>query len=126
MKRVALLTVCLTVSILVSGAMVAKVTYAEEKGKAQTLCPIMGGPIDKTAYVDYEGKRVYFCCTGCKSEFLKDPKKHIQKMESQGIVLETVPAGKKDSGHHESRHQGEERHGCGHQGCEHHGCGAPS
>ena len=110
MKRAALLTVCLAVFILTSGALSAQVTYAEEKGKAQTLCPIMGGPIDKTAYADYEGKRVYFCCTGCKSEFLKDPKKHIQKLESQGIVLETVPEGGKDPGHQQPGHHGEEHH----------------
>ena len=108
MKRVALLTVCLTVSILVSGVLATQVTYAEEKGKAQTLCPIMGGPIDKTAYADYEGKRVYFCCKGCRSEFLKDPKKHIQKLESQGIVLETVPEGEKDPGHQQQGHHKQE------------------
>jgi YHS domain-containing protein len=117
MKKVALITVCLTVSILVSGALAAQVTYAGEKGKAQTLCPIMGGPIDKTAYVDYEGKRVYFCCPGCKSTFEKDPDKYIQQMESKGIVLEAVPEAKKDPGHRKPGHHGEEHHGCGNCGC---------
>ena len=115
MKRDACLPVCLSVVLLVSVVLVVPALQAEEKGKAQTLCPIMGGPIDKTAYVDYEGKRVYFCCTGCKSEFLKDPKKHIQKMESQGIVLETTPAGKEDSGHQQQGHRGQEKDGCGHK-----------
>jgi YHS domain-containing protein len=55
----------------------------------------MGGPIDKTAYVDYEGTRVYFCCTGCKSTFLKDPEGYVKKMQSEGIVLETAPTSKK-------------------------------
>jgi YHS domain-containing protein len=71
----------------------------EDQAKAQALCPIMGGPVDRTAYVDYEGKRVYFCCKGCASEFLKDPGKHIQKMESQGIVLERVPESGKGADH---------------------------
>jgi YHS domain-containing protein len=110
MKKNTWLPVCLSVVLMISGILAVPSLQAEEPGKAQTLCPIMGGPIDKTAYADYEGKRVYFCCAGCKSEFLKDPKKHIQKMESQGIVLETVPAGKKDSGHHEEKHHGSDTH----------------
>lgn len=126
MKRNACISVCLSALLMISGILAVPSLRAEEQGKAQTLCPIMGGPIDKTAYVDYEGKRVYFCCTGCKSEFLKDPEKHIQKMESQGIVLETVPAGKKDSGHHEQGHRGGEHHGSGDHGCKHPGCGTHS
>ena len=33
--------------------------------KPQTFCPVMGGPIDTTIYVDYKGMRIYFCCKGC-------------------------------------------------------------
>lgn len=126
MKKSAYLSVCLLGLVMISAILAASALWADEKGKAQTLCPIMGGPIDKTAYVDYEGKRVYFCCNGCKSEFLKDPKKYIQKMESQGIVLEKVPEGKKDSSNHEQGLPGEARRGCGHHGCEHTGCGTHS
>jgi YHS domain-containing protein len=95
MKRSELIAVCLVVSLVVLGVLAAAPVHGADKSKAQTLCPIMGGPIDKTAYVDYEGKRVYFCCTGCKSTFLKEPEKYVKKMESEGIVLETAPASKK-------------------------------
>jgi YHS domain-containing protein len=95
MKRIAYPKVRLAVFFVVLGIMFAPSMQAGEKGKAQTMCPIMGGQIDKTAYVDYEGKRVYFCCTGCKSTFLKEPEKHVKKMESEGIVLETAPVSKK-------------------------------
>ena len=56
----------------------------------QALCPIKGLKINRERYVDHEGKRVYFCCPGCDKEFLKDPDKHIEKMEAKGIVLEKV------------------------------------
>ena len=64
---------------------------AAEKGKAQTLCPVMGGEINKEVYTDYEGKRVYFCCPGCLEKFKADPETYIQKMEKEGIVLEKAP-----------------------------------
>jgi YHS domain-containing protein len=95
MKKSALIAVFLLVSFVALGVLAAASVHGDEKGKAQAMCPIMGGPIDKTAYVDYEGKRVYFCCTGCKSAFLKDPEKYVKKMESEGIVLEAPPPSKK-------------------------------
>ena len=72
---------------------------ATEEGQPQKLCPIMGGEIDKSAYLDHEGKRVYFCCPGCKKTFMENPDKYIKEMESKGIVLERVPQAKRgDSG----------------------------
>jgi YHS domain-containing protein len=65
--------------------------FAKQEGQPQKVCPVMGGKIDKSAYADYEGKRVYFCCPGCKATFLEDPDKYINDMESKGIVLEKVP-----------------------------------
>ncbi len=84
------LGVCAILSILIFGALAATGSTPAEEGKAQTLCPIMGGAIDKTAYVDYEGERVYFCCIGCKGTFLKDPQKYVDKMKSEGIVLDAA------------------------------------
>lgn len=46
----------------------------------QTTCPVMGGAIDKDIYTEYQGKKVYFCCPGCKPEFEKDPNKYIDKL----------------------------------------------
>jgi hypothetical protein len=36
---------------------------------AQKTCPVMGGGIDKSVFVDHEGTRVYFCCAACPPEF---------------------------------------------------------
>lgn len=59
----------------------------------QTVCPVLAGNIDKNVYVDYKGKRIYFCCKGCDAEFKKDPEKYMKKLEEQGVKLEPSPAG---------------------------------
>lgn len=59
--------------------------------KSQTVCPVMGGTINKKVYADYEGKRVYFCCKACIPEFNKDPAKYMKKLEETGQTAETLP-----------------------------------
>ena len=46
----------------------------------QTVCPVMGNKIDKNVFVEYKGKKVYFCCADCKAKFLADPEKYIAKL----------------------------------------------
>jgi YHS domain-containing protein len=46
----------------------------------QTICPVMGLPIDKNVFTIYQGKKVYFCCTNCKAEFEKNPGKYLSKL----------------------------------------------
>ena len=46
----------------------------------QTTCPIMGNPINKDIFIEHKGKKVYFCCAGCKEEFEKEPEKYIAKL----------------------------------------------
>ncbi len=43
----------------------------------QKTCPVMGGPIDPNIYIEYQGKRVYFCCKGCDQKFRENPEKYI-------------------------------------------------
>jgi len=65
--------------------------------KVQTVCPVMGGPVDKSQFVDYEGKRIYVCCGGCIAKIKKNPAKYVKKLENQGITLdkaEAAPAAK--------------------------------
>jgi YHS domain-containing protein len=63
------------------------------EGKPQTVCPVLAGNIDKSIYLDYKGKRIYFCCKGCDAEFKKDPEKYMKKLHEQGIKLEPCPPG---------------------------------
>ena len=46
----------------------------------QTHCPVMGNPINKEVFVEYKGKKVYFCCGGCDDVFLKEPEKYLPKL----------------------------------------------
>jgi len=62
------------------------------KGKAQTLCPVMAGEIDKSLYVDVKGKRIYVCCKGCIGVVKADPDKYIKILEEQGVEIEKAPA----------------------------------
>jgi len=66
------------------------------KGKPQTTCPVLGGEIDKSLYVDFQGKRIYVCCEECIGVVKKDPERHIRKLEAKGIVLEKTPEGSKE------------------------------
>lgn len=46
----------------------------------QTTCPIMDAPINKDIFVEYKGKKVYFCCEGCKDKFNEEPEKYLAKL----------------------------------------------
>jgi YHS domain-containing protein len=47
----------------------------------QKTCPVMAGnPINKALFVEYEGKKVYFCCKGCEDKFLADPAQYVAKL----------------------------------------------
>lgn len=57
----------------------------------QTTCPVMGGAINKKLYADYQGKRVYFCCGGCKAPFEENPEKYLEKLRESGQKPEVIP-----------------------------------
>ncbi len=93
-KIIAILTIVLiggmfTDASLIMGNISAGVTLIA--AAAQTKCPVMGGDIDRSKYMDYKGKRVYFCCAQCIEEFKKNPEKYMQKMKREGVVLENAP-----------------------------------
>jgi len=72
-------------------ALFSAFTCAEKTDlKPQTVCPVMGGEIDKNVHVDYQGQRIYFCCSSCKETFLKKPEKYMKKFADNGILLESV------------------------------------
>jgi YHS domain-containing protein len=74
---------------------VVKKEVKETTGKStnvvmQTTCPVMGGKIDKTSYVDVAGKRIYLCCAGCAGAVKADPEKYIKKLEGEGVTLDAA------------------------------------
>jgi YHS domain-containing protein len=46
----------------------------------QTTCPVMGGAINKALFTEYQGKKVYFCCDGCKEKFEANPEQYVAKL----------------------------------------------
>ncbi len=81
------LTLILLIFLLSFSAFV----FAEETDlKPQTVCPVMGGKIDKDVYVDYQGQRIYFCCPSCKEAFMKEPERYMKKLSDNGVLLESV------------------------------------
>jgi YHS domain-containing protein len=58
---------------------------AETQGViAQKMCPVMNNePIDPKVFVDYNGRRIYFCCPSCPPVFNKDPEKYIKIVDEQ-------------------------------------------
>jgi len=52
---------------------VAKMSKEEREAiKTNTTCPVSGEPIDKTKSVEFEGRKVYFCCDHCVDKYKKD------------------------------------------------------
>jgi rhodanese-related sulfurtransferase/YHS domain-containing protein len=69
-----------------AGVCATKPAEKVSKNNPQTVCPVMGGRIDKNVYTDHEGQRIYFCCPACKPAFEKDPDKYLQKMKEAGVT----------------------------------------
>ncbi len=55
-----------------------------ESKTPQTLCPIMGGEINKEVFTDVAGYRVYACCKPCLAKIEADPKAALQKIRANG------------------------------------------
>ena len=47
------------------------------------ICPVMGNEVDPEIYVDYEGRRIGFCCPGCDTMFLEEPEKYLKKVDAE-------------------------------------------
>ncbi|MFP4382093.1 MAG: hypothetical protein ACLFUS_16450 [Candidatus Sumerlaeia bacterium] len=79
-------------------------TYAKEykekgidisKPKEQSMCPVMNKKINKSLYVDNDGKRIYVCCRSCLGKVKADFDKYAEKLEEKGVDL-SKPEEKKE------------------------------
>jgi len=92
LRKIILLTTVVVIGLSLTGCkkkeQQAPSSPAEPKPAAaavtegeQTTCPIMdGNKIDKNVFVEYKGKKVYFCCPVCKGKFEAEPEKYISKL----------------------------------------------
>ena len=47
----------------------------------QTTCPVMvNTPIELQVNTMYKGKKVYFCCKGCKARFKANPERYLDNL----------------------------------------------
>ena len=92
----------LTTALMAAIVAIGITTYAEkqEPPKKQTVCPVMGGKINKAEYADVKGKRIYVCCPGCIKLIEAKPKVYIKKLEDAGVAITPTPKAEKPS--HES------------------------
>ncbi|NOZ19766.1 MAG: YHS domain-containing protein [Planctomycetes bacterium] len=70
----------------------------------QKTCPVMGREIKKDIFVDYKGRRVYFCCPACPAKFKADPEKYLKALEKE-------PESKKEQGSQKEQEDSQEK--CG-------------
>ncbi len=80
--------------VLIVGLAFAFSAVAFAKEPNQTKCPVLGNPVSKKVYTDYNGKRIYFCCPPCINNFKKNPEKYMKQFEKEGVVLEDAPQAK--------------------------------
>jgi len=56
-----------------------------------TLCPVMGHAVDPEVFVEYQGKKVYFCCRGCDKKFLASPERYLGKLPQFALAAPAAP-----------------------------------
>jgi YHS domain-containing protein len=55
---------------------VAKLSKEDQEAiKPNTECPLTHEPVNKALSVEYQGRKVYFCCENCVEKFKKDHEK---------------------------------------------------
>lgn len=68
-----------------SGSTAKTLLTPDNKKIWNTICPVMGNPVDpKSPTVEYKGKIIGFCCGGCDDTFKKDPEKYLKNLNNDG------------------------------------------
>ncbi|KAA3604473.1 MAG: YHS domain-containing protein [Planctomycetota bacterium] len=61
-----------------------------EGRQAQSKCPVSGSKVDKNVFVEYQGQKVYFCCSGCEGKFKAEADKVFTKWQHAKVVTEAA------------------------------------
>lgn len=62
---------------------------AEDRTIAQKTCPVTGEPIKRDVFIEHDGVKVYFCCSGCIPKFKASPMKYLPAVYRQ-VYPQTV------------------------------------
>src|SRR5512137_813916 len=68
---------------------------AQQKSADTAVDPVCGMTVVKAnakATFDYKGTTYYFCSTGCKDSFAKEPEKYISAMKTKAAGTAAAPA----------------------------------
>ena len=93
MKKRWILLVAIVAALAAGRGLLAEKGMAQEKDakqEFQATCPVSGQPAKETAFLEHNGKKVYFCCMNCPKAFAKDPKKFATKVNYQLIETDQV------------------------------------
>jgi len=47
-----------------------------DRPKVQVKCPVTGEQVDPQAFIEKDGKKIFFCCKGCIPKYEADPAKY--------------------------------------------------
>ena len=89
MKKI--LLVSLFCVLALSSLSFAKTEAKVKPENAAVICPVTNTKITPATAYDktvYKGKTYYFCCSGCKPEFLKNPAKFIKAQNKPAVKHE--------------------------------------
>ena len=68
--------------------------------KVQTVCPVMGRPIDRDLFVEQGGERIYTCCKACIAKVKADFPKVREGLLAKGIAPQPVKQAKGEADKH--------------------------
>ena len=72
------LAVFLVMASLVFGLMAWS---ADGVASTNTYCPVTTDEkVDQNFWLDYQGRRIYFCCRKCKAEFASNPEPYLANL----------------------------------------------
>lgn len=68
-------------------------------------CPVITNELAaEQFFVDYQDQRIYFCCNGCKKDFLNNPEAYLANLDSAVADLdESISSHDHDEGAHKHR-----------------------
>ncbi len=69
-----------------------KISDADNKSEVKaeltvfnSVCPVMGNPVEPDGEkVEYNGKLIAFCCSGCEDKFNANPEKFMKNLSDDG------------------------------------------
>jgi YHS domain-containing protein len=64
--------------------------------RVQLTCPLSGKLVNKEVSTEQGGRKVYFCCPGCVSNFKKEPAKYQGKLEASYTYQTKCPVSNED------------------------------